>query len=288
VRTACTWLTLAAAALCACGRLDFDVASPRTGDAVLADAPLAAFGNVTHLSELGSPSEDIVPSLQGDQLQVMFASQRPDLGAFILWQATRASTAEPFSNLATVQLPSTNSSSEPSLSVDGLTLIFVRNSSDLAVTTRGSTSANAPWGVPQTIAELVGFTGADFVGDLRLVMSTSEGSLYESTRPDTSTAWSVPAQLTELDRPNVALGFPTASIDGLEIIFEATPAGGVTQLAHARRPSVDAAFGAIAPIDVGFPTVRVGDPELSLDGHTLLFVAENGTQGDFEIYQATR
>ena len=64
--------------------------------------------------------------------------------------------------------------------------------------------------------------------------------------------------------------------------------GANNELIRATRPSLDAPFDPMEPIDVGFSSFTVGDPELSHDGHTLLFTVRNGTNGDYDLYEMTR
>jgi hypothetical protein len=115
----------------------------------------------------------------------------------------------------------------------------------------------------------------------------ADGVLYETTRPDTSSPWAAPRRIDELVLPGGRTEYPTESADGLELIFERT-INGSTQLARTTRSALDAPFAPAEPLDVGFPTFRVGDPDLSRDGHVLMFVVSNGATGDFDIYQITR
>ena len=278
-RRACTrwWLI----ALCACGRVAFE---PRADATVPIDGP-GAFGTPHQIPELESVMSDIVPSLRADQLEIIFGSLRPpSVGAYQLWDATRSASDQPFSGLHELMIAGTTAGSEPALSDDGLQMFFRRNGSELVFTDR-ATLADA-W-APATVAtELIGFTGCDYIGDLRMVMSdAANGALFETTRADRHAAWVAPTRIDELMIPGVRTEYPTASADGLELIFQTNT--GVLQLAHAFRTAIGQPFGPVIPIDVGFPAVNVGDAELTHDGHTLYFTVEN-IPNDYNLYVMTR
>ena len=278
----CRLVVVLIASSAGCGRIGF---VPLPGADGQGDGNgLGPFGPPSAL-ELESSSDDIVPSLRADELEIMFASKRAT-SYFDLFDATRPDAGQPFTNLQHLVLTGATGESEPALSDDGLQLYFRRNSTQLAYVDRAA--LGSPWSTPTLASELVGFTGFDYIGDVRAVMSDeANGELYESTRADRHAAWDPPRRIDELAMSGVRNEYPTASADGLEL-FCSTTVTGVLQLARATRTSIGAPFGPLEVVDVGFPSVDVGDPELSHDGHTLLFVARNGASGDFELYAMTR
>lgn len=55
-----------------------------------------AFGPPEPVTELNSPTDDMMPNVRKDGLEVVFASNRPvGAGAFDIWSATRSSVFEP-------------------------------------------------------------------------------------------------------------------------------------------------------------------------------------------------
>ena len=171
--------------ICGCGRIGFD--SP-------AAASSAMFGSPVRVNELDTTSDDNMPSMRADQLEIIFGSTRGGPTAF--WSATRIATDQPFSNIAPVTIPGTSTLIEPALSDDGLTLLLeIVGTFAVSVATRPTTAD--PWGTPVTVDELAGYSGPDFIGDLRLIMRDANGYLTEATRPDTATPWTVGRRLDE-------------------------------------------------------------------------------------------
>lgn len=81
--------------------------SARSGvwDIYRASVAGGSFGPAQAVDELDSPSQEWCPIVTPDDLVVYFASDRGGpgtLGDFDVWRASRASTSEPFSNLAPV------------------------------------------------------------------------------------------------------------------------------------------------------------------------------------------
>lgn len=114
-------------------------------DIYLASVPGGWAGPPMLVAELSSPQADLTPTVRRDGLEVVIASGRPGvIGAFDLWQSTRASVHDAWSppeNLG----PVVNSAALevfPSLSVDGKALLFQSTrpggfgGSDLYVSTR--------------------------------------------------------------------------------------------------------------------------------------------------------
>jgi hypothetical protein len=188
-------------------------------------------------------------------------------------------------------LQTADEDSEPTLSRDGLTLVFQRDAPlTLFVSTRPSTAVSTfgPESPLAPQAALAGFAGADFgPDDLSMVMS-KDGTLYESTRATLQDPWGTPVSLGITGA--VLDGYPTLRSDGLEILWEskATPP---TAIYRATRASRQDAFGAPervvlpAPFDVA----GCGDPDLSEDGRMMAFSSdEAGGLGLYDIYVTTR
>ena len=85
-----------------------------------------SFGAPAAVSALSSTSQDFGPSLSGDELEVIIASDRPGgEGSMDLWRAERASISDPFDapvNLSPLNGPGYDT--DPRLSPDGRELFF--------------------------------------------------------------------------------------------------------------------------------------------------------------------
>ncbi len=115
------------------------------GDIFVSHLGRGGFGPAEPVAELNhTAANDIQPNVRKDGREVVFSSNRTgSVGSQDIWVSTRASTRDPWSvpvNLGTA-VNTTASESRPSLSWDGLQLLFGRapgpeGSSDIYVTTR--------------------------------------------------------------------------------------------------------------------------------------------------------
>ena len=164
-----------------------------------------AFGAASAVTELSTTSEDRATTLSADALDIIF--ERDGQTGGVLYEATRASIADPFSNVHVIAelVSGTDVNDDPFLSADGLRLVF-------ASSRRGS-----------------GTHGLD---------------LFETTRPARDAPFAMPVELAALDS-DVDDGSPTLSADGLEIFFASTRPGGpgASDVYTAHRPALDQPFG---------------------------------------------
>jgi WD40 repeat protein len=96
--------------------------------------PLGTFGNVTRVAGLNSQSSEFGPSLNSDETEAFFASDRPGgTGSMDIWRARRDSAGVAFGspeNVGEVNGPSAQAyDTDPRLSADGLELVFSSNRS---------------------------------------------------------------------------------------------------------------------------------------------------------------
>ncbi|MGH8825467.1 MAG: hypothetical protein ACRDVN_13470 [Jiangellaceae bacterium] len=88
-----------------------------------------SFGAPTPVAELNTSSDDVMPNVSKDGLEIVFASTRPGgAGAFDVYGATRGSAGDPWSSPANLG-PAVNTAApetRPSLSWDGERLYFGR------------------------------------------------------------------------------------------------------------------------------------------------------------------
>lgn len=277
-----------------CGRIGFDVGTSiqdASGDGA-SDAPDApAFGpwmTPIEITVMNTGSMEFGPTFSPDANEVFVASR--STGDAEIYRYRRENATAPFSTgvvMAALNL-AVEEDGEPSLSDDGLTIYFNRYAPDRIFTSTRSSTSLADWSAPVLVAqpELAGFHSPDFAGDLRMVV-TSSSFVWESTRSSTSMPWSEPVSL------GIVGEVPCMRRDGLELLWEATVEidGNTTSaIFRATRSSVIDAFGPAERLSFGALDVAgVGDPELSHDGRTLIFSAEEVPErGTYDIYISER
>lgn len=279
-----------------CGRIGFDPGSSIVVDAVAdmaIDAP-TMFGpwmTPTELAVMSTGSMDFGPTFAPDTNEV-FVSQR-FTGDAEIYRFTRAGAGMPFGNkaaMATLNIAGGSEEGEPSLTDDGLAIYFNRYGPDrIFVSTRSSTSLT-DWSTPVLVdtlhPNLAGFHSPDFSGEKRMVV-TKDGMIWEVTRPTPTSPWNPPVSL------GIAGDVPCMRRDGLELLYEgAVTIGAMQSVAIFRntRASVTEPFGPAERLSFGALDVAgVGDPELSHDGRTLIFSAEEVLGNvTYDIYIAER
>lgn len=290
-----------------CGRVAFDPRSDggdgdgnvsalddTRADGTAPLGPFGAFGTPVEQFGINTPVREFGTTISDDGLEIYWTSfATPTAGGTSIWRSTRNDRQSMFTSATQMgELDTTLDDDEPSLSHDGRTLIYQHfTTRQLVVSTRQSpTSAIWSASVPlETVANLAGFEGADFgPDDLRLVvMNTTSREMYEVTRPTTSSPWGVPVLLPGLGGMT-GDGYPAIRSDGLEIFWESTrqPPHAIY---HALRPAIDQPFGAPERISFG-PTIDgsgAGDPDITADGRTLVFVAIPSTD-EYDVYLAER
>jgi hypothetical protein len=151
----------------------------------------AAFGPATPLTELNSPSLDFLPRLSGDELSILFSSQRPEgKGRTDIWRARRSAVGAPFSAPENVSELNTDADDTGAwLSSNGLIVFFASNRAggqgglDLWRAVRPST--DAPFEAPEVIPALS--TPAE---ELDIALSSTEREiLFSSDRDGAPELW---------------------------------------------------------------------------------------------------
>lgn len=275
--------------LAGCGRVGFDAVGDARVDGRIDPVPLGPFGpwqTPIRQTALNTNSEEFGPTLSVDGLEVIFGTRFT--GDTDLWRATRLSRGAVFGAPDLIPpLMTMEEDSEPTLSLDGTTLVFQRRSPPVlwTATRTGTTWSTA---IPLGSNVLVGHGGADFgPGDLSLVVNSKTG-LFEAFRDDLQANWTT---LTSLDITFPNGGFGTMRSDGLELYWEQNETGSKPRIYRATRTSRDAPFGPQERIDFGglVDTAGCGDPELSDDGELMVFVSDApGGQGLYDIYSTQR
>ena len=204
---------------------------------------------------VNSAYTDDTPSISYDGLTLYFSSWRPGgHGKMDIWKATRQTTENEWG--APVNLgPTINSSVldwSPSISADGLLLVFC---------------SNRPDGIVKT-------------------------DLWMTRRSTTDDPWSEPVNLgPPVNSPDVE-ATPSISSDGLLLFFQSTRPGGYggpVDIWVARRKTTDDPWS--EPVNLG-PVINTfgfdGLPSISADRSALYFVSNRpGGHGDEDLWQVS-
>ncbi|MFV1981187.1 MAG: protein kinase, partial [Rhodothermia bacterium] len=199
------------------------------------DAPWSTAVNLG--PTVNGTKNDTGPSLATDGLTLIYDSSRPGgQGHWDLWRCTRSSRNDSWSEPVNLgyELNARTSERSPTLSADGLTLLFSAAraggpSSDLAISRRAS--RQDAWSRPIRLSSEINSESADggpalSADGLTLIFhSTRPGGsgssdLWLSSRTSATEAWSEPINLGEIVNTTGNDGNPTLSADGRTLIFE--------------------------------------------------------------------
>jgi WD40-like Beta Propeller Repeat len=235
------------------------------------------------------------PSLRGDELEIVFASDRSGgQGDCDLWTAKRASLDVAFGSPTNLG-PAINSNSCDAggeLSVDGLTLYFAskRNGTwDIFVSHRATLSS--PWdaaaAVPELSSPAIDEKGPSLAADgLTLAFYSGAGNsdLWWTTRATTAGAWSPPTRIDELST-QFDEESPHLSTDGLQLWFVTNRIGDDFDLWVARRPTKTSRWNVPTRVDELSAPGEDDDPWVSADGQRIYYA--HGVNGN-RLYGAVR
>jgi hypothetical protein len=288
-----------------CGRFDF---AERSGlDAAVGDGAVdvtvdalgtcnraAPFGVPVAITELNDPTQsDGTLRLLPDELSGYFWSHRGSSATAVVYLATRADFATPWSITPLQGLALTGNQLDPTISSDGSLLVLRRNApgDDLFEAARVS---------PDTFAAATAISTLDTgatevqpflqVGGNELYFSSSRtgsGDIYRSTR--TGMAFSAPTQVSELSTA-FDEGDPVITPDGLTIYFRSDrpnpggPAG--YNIYTATRATIADPFGAASLVPSVNSDADDGPSWISLDGCRLYI--SSARAGTNDIYVSTR
>jgi len=210
------------------------------------------FGEPVNLGPQVSSSEgDTGPAVSSDGLTLLFASLRPGgQGGNDLWMCTRELASEPFAepiNLGPI-VNSDNHDSDPTLSADGLTLLF---------------HSGRPGG-------------------------EGGNDLWMCTRASSSESFSEPVNLGPTVNRSDFDSSPFLSSDGLSLLFESDRPGGqgATDLWICARRLPSKPFG--QSVNLGPIVNSLGEdasPVFSADGQTLFFASNRpGGHGSYDLW----
>lgn len=192
------------------------------------------------------------------------------------------------------ELASTLPQQNPSLSFDGRTLYFERDSTtaDQFVATRPA--RDAPWGpaVPLTPMSNIGqgsrmTTSADAMLAIIDAKRSGRADLYTATRATADGAFGqLSSALVGALNTGIQELDPELTADGLGLYY--APFDGTNQrIVVARRPSPDASFGLPTELSELQLSTAVADPTLSPD-ETVIAFSNGATRQDNDLYYATR
>lgn len=265
---------------------------------------------------INSSAMEMNAALSPDELSLYFVSTRTGgLGGADIWVSRRASLDAPWGdpvNLGSnVNGPGLDAA--PSVSLDGHLLFFSsdrpggQGSNDIYVARRADKSDDLAWGPAVNLGPDVNTVGFEAGGFYLPSAEDGSASLYFARGPDGNSLDIYVAPLTangetrgpavpvaELNDPDPAVtdAHPTVRVDGREMYFHSSRAGGLggTDLWMSTRRSVHEPWS--PPVNVGVPLNSVAadfQPTLSYDGRTLIFASGRpGGLGGNDIWMSTR
>lgn len=275
-----------------CGRFAFDaldgggnVGDGTTSDGLAADAaPLGAFGPPMLLSELNAPTDDDVgPSISGDGLELFFCSTR--INGYTVWFARRAtvtSTWDPPERVVSIDAAG-QIECGPDISGDRRELFYGTNQAPAGVWRTERPLPTDPFPATTAIIDSGSNRGdaSLYANDLEMIVFNA-GTIEQHARASRGAGWGL-----VMTHPALT-GYITPAIrgDGLELFL----INGANNLFRTVRASTTAAFPAPTRYTFGTSVDNLAmlDPELSADGRSLYFSADDGGAAAGQLYVATR
>ena len=265
---------------------------------------------VQHHANLSSAGFEAKPDISNDRLTLYFASDNGnaafDLDIFV---ATRPTLNDPFGAPTSIAVLNFLGERDhtPTTSADGRFMIFSSSrpgglgSDDAWMSTRKKRTD--PWGAPVHIPELSTVArdmGFSMTADgLKVYLSSNritglDFDLFESSRPDRNSPWSIPTPIVELNTP-VEDKFPSVTADDKVLFFASERPGSVPKangqasqdIWVAMRPDTSSPWTVIENAhEINTPD---GEYLMSIadDGQEIFFVSDRpGTLGGFDLYSA--
>lgn len=274
-------------------------------DPVISIGTGTVWASPVNLSELNGPEVDGSPTFSGDGSVVVF--HRPNGGPFHLWIAARLPDGSGYGSpeLLGPEVNSPETSTNPRLTSDGLTLVFDSDrpggegGMDLWFSTRES--LESPWSDARNFGPNVNSGGWDvtpFLSDDRLTLvfasNRAGGSggddLWIAKRASVDEDFGVPVHAGAQVNTSGSESQPWLSNDGLTLMFRSkqNEGQGGFDLWISRRNSAQDEFG--PPENVGPPVNsehQEGHGSLSMDGTVIYFESKRpGCVGEYDIWKA--
>jgi hypothetical protein len=266
------------------------------------------FDTPTNLGDtVNSPQDDTEPVLSADGLTLIFASNRPGgAGGDDLWTATRASIDQPFSTPINLgeRVNSSRDDTAPTLSSDGLRLIFASNRSggrgdfDLWISSRSA--SNGEFRGPVNLSSLVNSPYQDSEPTLsedtkQLFFHSNrpggESQLWVTSRVDDSQEFGRPINLGGDFQIRQSQHSPALADHDTRLFFQAGRSDGDPGILYvARRPTHTDRFTDPQPVLGQVNTESLeGAPFAPNDSRKLLFPSNRtGGNGELDLWQALR
>ena len=290
--------------LAGCGRVGFD-ASASDGPGV-DSKPCSAgrFGPFSAPVKLTGPIQSAgddwfpTPSL-GENAMFFHSFQGASVNGD-LWFATRDDPSSEFAApTRIVELATTAEEISPTLTEDGLEMLFIRSGIPDTMFRTTRADATSPWQPASAIIELdtsvansAPWIAADGLAIAFVSDRTGPFTLFEARRLSRQAMFGAPVELSELHESGSQDRAVTLSRDGLEIFYSSSRTGGSggLDIYTATRTAVDQPFGAPRQVPELSSVNDDFGARLSLDGRRIYFnydaMTGGGTNGD--IWQATR
>jgi hypothetical protein len=306
-----TRLLLVAWALAAahCSRSGFEtygIGDSRPGDSIQAAGDSSTAGDPTscvwgpfstpvNLTAINSTDTDWGPGLSADGLELLFSSDR-DGSNYEIWRATRAAADQPFVlDRKLDELTLAGWQGGPTLSADGLTLFYRSGAQQLWTASRPDLTSDfaGPIAVTTGGFDSQSVTGPDLSNNgLRLYFSNTDPNedVLVASRPNPQSDFASIVPVAGLGTP-AKESFPTVSTDELEVFLEWAPTpGGLEQIRRATRATMSDPFSPAQPIPEINTAHAESDPELSVDGTTLIYasIRPDGNVGSNDLWMAVR
>lgn len=235
------------------------------------------------LEKVSSPGGDFSPTLSADGLVLVFSSIRPGSQRSDLYEARRISTAEEFAEaLPITELNTADNEGTPSLSGDGLTMVFNkapdRSPSDIYETHRRD--RNSPWSPPVSVGPNVNSPDHEMgrlsTDALTMIISSARAGgaggndVYRSRRDSLDSPWgpieSFPA---DINTPASEI-YATLSADNKTLLFvraDPNQKGSTPLFLGTLQPS-----GLYTSQEIAWPGTKMGFGHwLAPDGRTMIF-----------------
>ena len=269
-------------------------------DAVPVCDPDGAFEPPVLMQGFGTSVSEAAAHLSPDELTMYFAATYAGgLGAFDLYTANRSRIDDPFGVPASLTaLNSAAPDADPSVSADGLTVVFYskRNADEgnrIYIATRSSPLA--PFGAPAPLAGVAAPTATN--SDLTAFLTADGQELwFASDRAGNLDIWRAPRAGAGFTNPEAVAVLNTADVEIIPVlsadrltVYVATSRGAATQnqdiwLAH--RATVTSEFSAPHPA-VGVNTAGNDHPSWLSPDNCRLYLTSNVAASD-DLYVATR
>jgi hypothetical protein len=236
-----------------CGRYRFEPLGDAADACAAERVELGPWSQLGAMTALNSLVEDDDPTPSDDGLELYFTSPRPGaIGKADIWRVRRDSTLLAWGPVErVVELSSVANENTPELSSDGLTMWF---------------ASDRPGGMGQD-------------------------DIWVTTRPDRSSPWTTPRNVSELNTPGIERG-PSVFLGGLAMIFfsDRTGSKGAPDFWITTRSSLSstATWSSPMPLD----SVNTPGNELrgwmSPCGLELYYQADRGSSSGMDFYMVRR